>query len=397
MWWGGAALGPRHVVPALPFLVPRHCPSRCGRRLDPGGSLGAGALLAALLAGVRASTRRRRWPCPPWLPSEPTSWSTTSTATFCAGKVAILPGSANGGMLLGPARAAQPAAAAGAVAAGPARDLVAPGLAAPAGRPGPGSPARDHPAAAAGGRAGRPGPAAGARCSWWRCFTGPAWPTASSTTTPGPWSATRSSRTRATCAGCWGRSWRAPGCPTPADPPCWRPRFSTTPCGACEPRGYHLQNLIWHAAVVLLLFLGLRAAAGLAGRSPGGGRAGGGPSAQRRGGGGHQLPRGPAGRVLPAARPDGDRGSRADSASRAPPGRGRPSGGRWPVLAALLACRAKENAYLAGLCCWSSSTPVGRMSRPEGRAAGSTRCCSPLAAGSGLRLAVVGGGRARPR
>jgi hypothetical protein len=99
MWWGGAALGPRHVVPALPFLcfglAFAFGAARSGRLAWPAATV-LGVLLAVSLLNQTAAV------------------AVSALAPFgddvlvghvyrnlLEGKVAIAAGSANGGLLLG--------------------------------------------------------------------------------------------------------------------------------------------------------------------------------------------------------------------------------------------------------------------------------------------------------
>ena len=86
-----------------------------------------------------------------------------------------------------------------------------------------------------------------------RCFTAPAWPTASSTTTPGPWSTTRSFAIPANVARLFGPELIAAGVPDAGRPMLLATEMLDWALWGRSPAGYHLQNLIWHAAVVLLL------------------------------------------------------------------------------------------------------------------------------------------------
>jgi hypothetical protein len=93
MWWGGAALGPRHVVPALPFLV------FGAGWLFPRGRAGGIALLALL--GISAMNQLLATAVSPLAPLGSDVLFDHVYGHFFHGRVAILPGSANVGMLLG--------------------------------------------------------------------------------------------------------------------------------------------------------------------------------------------------------------------------------------------------------------------------------------------------------
>jgi hypothetical protein len=99
MWWGGAALGPRHVVPALPFLalgLPWAIRARQADRVGRGGVLVLGILLViSVINQVGAVT------VSPLVPFGPDVLVDHVYGHLRQGEVAILPGSANGGMLLG--------------------------------------------------------------------------------------------------------------------------------------------------------------------------------------------------------------------------------------------------------------------------------------------------------
>jgi hypothetical protein len=106
MWWGGAALGPRHVIPALPFLC-----------------LGFAWLPAQWLPGgpTAAEPPARQWPLDlfvvllavsvvnqlaavavsPLVPPGVEVLFAHTYARLVRGEIAILPGSTNLGMLLG--------------------------------------------------------------------------------------------------------------------------------------------------------------------------------------------------------------------------------------------------------------------------------------------------------
>jgi hypothetical protein len=93
MWWGGAALGPRHVVPALPFLcfgIP-FAIARPGRALLVALPLLA-ISMANLLGGVTVSVLA--WPGIDLLADH-------IYGNLLRGKVAIISGSTNLGLLLG--------------------------------------------------------------------------------------------------------------------------------------------------------------------------------------------------------------------------------------------------------------------------------------------------------
>jgi hypothetical protein len=95
MWWGGAALGPRHLIPALPFAclgIPQALPAT-RRRL-------AYALLLPLLV-VSVGNQLVATAVSPLAPVETDVLRDHVWAHFLAGRIAILPGAANGGMLLG--------------------------------------------------------------------------------------------------------------------------------------------------------------------------------------------------------------------------------------------------------------------------------------------------------
>jgi hypothetical protein len=93
MWWGGAALGPRHVVPALPFLV-------LGLAwLVPRGRAGRTAFVALL--AISAGNQLLATAVSPLAPFGPDVLFEHVYGQFFRGRVAVLPGSANVGMLLG--------------------------------------------------------------------------------------------------------------------------------------------------------------------------------------------------------------------------------------------------------------------------------------------------------
>jgi hypothetical protein len=93
MWWGGSALGPRHVVPALPFLV-----FGLGWMV-PAGRAGRIALIALL--AISAANQLLATAVSPLAPFGPDVLFEHVYPAFFRGRVAILPGSANVGMLLG--------------------------------------------------------------------------------------------------------------------------------------------------------------------------------------------------------------------------------------------------------------------------------------------------------
>ena len=210
MWWGGAALGPRHVIPALPFLCSGIWPA-----LAPGASAWRGGCSLPCCW-------RSRWP---------TSWRAVAVSPLAAPDVDLLfehsyprllrgqvahPSRAatNLGLLLGLPRAGQPVAAAGAVGARAWRPSWRPGGRRIAARGSPRlrravTPApRDPAPACCPGRwlaAGRAGPWAAA------CASG------SSTTIAGPCSTTRSSAIAGNLPRLLGpRVCPRRACPTPA-------------------------------------------------------------------------------------------------------------------------------------------------------------------------------------
>jgi hypothetical protein len=93
MWWGGAALGPRHVVPALPFLV-----FGIGWMIPQGR---AGGLALFALLGISAANQLLATAVSPLAPLGSDVLVEHVYGHFFHGRVAILPGSANVGMLLG--------------------------------------------------------------------------------------------------------------------------------------------------------------------------------------------------------------------------------------------------------------------------------------------------------
>ena len=252
--------------------------------------VGVAATAAADLGGEPAggAGRQRRW-----CRSDPTCCSSTSTRTCWRAGWPSCPAPATWGCCWACA-AGQPAAAAGAVggrAAGVVRALPSRAARAAAGM---------NPAGA--GRSAWPLGAAG---RWSPPFTAPAcdngfvyddaWTVLDNPVIRDPGNLAAPVRPAADRRPASRR--RPPGDAGHAR--CWTGR-----CGGGTPPGTTLQNLLWHAAVVLLLFTGLRRLTGIAGdrwrgrrrpvrRAPAG----------RRGGRGDQLPRGSAGRLLPAGWP----------------------------------------------------------------------------------------------
>jgi hypothetical protein len=99
MWWGGAALGPRHVVTALPFLalgIPWAFGASPGDRLARGGVLVLAGLLAISMINQVGAVA-----VSPLVPFGPDVLVDHVYGHLRRGEVAILAGSANGGLLLG--------------------------------------------------------------------------------------------------------------------------------------------------------------------------------------------------------------------------------------------------------------------------------------------------------
>jgi hypothetical protein len=99
MWWGGAALGPRHVIPALPFLalgIPWAVRARDGEGVTRAGVLVLGVLLVISLLNQLGAVA-----VSPLVPFGPDVLVDHVYGHLRRGEVAILSGSANGGMLLG--------------------------------------------------------------------------------------------------------------------------------------------------------------------------------------------------------------------------------------------------------------------------------------------------------
>ncbi len=99
MWWGGAALGPRHVVPALGFLaLGLLWVGSPGDRAWLRGALGG---LLVVLGAVSVINQIGAVAVTPLVPFGDDVLVDHVYENLLAGKVAILPGSLNGGMLLG--------------------------------------------------------------------------------------------------------------------------------------------------------------------------------------------------------------------------------------------------------------------------------------------------------
>jgi hypothetical protein len=92
MWWGGAALGPRHLVPALPFLA-------LGLPLVLPGRREWWAIAAPLLL-VSMANQLAAVAVDPLVPF-PTDVLGHAFGNLRAGRVAIQPGASNLGLLLG--------------------------------------------------------------------------------------------------------------------------------------------------------------------------------------------------------------------------------------------------------------------------------------------------------
>jgi len=93
MWWGGAALGPRHLVPTLPFLA-MGLPLAFQRERLWWGVAGPLLLISVVnqLVAVAVSTL---------VPFGPDVLFEHAYPHLLAGRVAILPGASNLGMILG--------------------------------------------------------------------------------------------------------------------------------------------------------------------------------------------------------------------------------------------------------------------------------------------------------
>ena len=93
MWWGGAALGPRHLVPALPFLA-MGLPLAFQRERLWWGVAGPLLLISVVnqLVAVAVSTL---------VPFGPDVLFEHAYPHLLAGRVAILPGASNLGLILG--------------------------------------------------------------------------------------------------------------------------------------------------------------------------------------------------------------------------------------------------------------------------------------------------------
>jgi hypothetical protein len=99
MWWGGAALGPRHVVPALPFLA-LGIPAAVSMSGSPAVRRAAVVLLALLLT-VSVVNATASVAVSALVPFTGDVLSDHVYGPLLRGRVAVLPGSANAGMLLG--------------------------------------------------------------------------------------------------------------------------------------------------------------------------------------------------------------------------------------------------------------------------------------------------------
>jgi hypothetical protein len=99
MWWGGAALGPRHVVPALPFLA-LGLPAAvlAGKS---GGARRAVLILLLLLLVVSVVNQTAAVAVSALVPSAGDVLREHVYPPLLRGKVAVLGGSANAGLLLG--------------------------------------------------------------------------------------------------------------------------------------------------------------------------------------------------------------------------------------------------------------------------------------------------------
>jgi hypothetical protein len=93
MWWGGAALGPRHVVPALPFLC-------LGLAWFLPGT-GWRADLFVVLLGIAVVNQLGAVAVSPLAPPEGDVLFGYVYRHLVHGQLAILPGASNLGMLLG--------------------------------------------------------------------------------------------------------------------------------------------------------------------------------------------------------------------------------------------------------------------------------------------------------